>query len=85
MATYRVLYWQDIPSQIRVEDDDGEEVNLPLSPRFQERIDAEASRRGLSGSDDYLAQWRWGDDQERDGTAEEVAESLRAELEAKGP
>lgn len=85
MAIYRILYWQDIPSQIRVEDDEGDELNVPLSPRFQERIDAEASRRGLSGNDDYLAQWHWGEEQERDGAAEEVAEALRSELEAAGP
>ena len=24
MATYKVLYWQEIPSQINAEDDDGE-------------------------------------------------------------
>lgn len=85
MATYRILYWQEIPSQIRVEDDDGDEVNVPLSPKFQEKIDFEASRRGLAGSDDYLAQWRWSEDEERDGTADEVAAALQSELEASGP
>jgi hypothetical protein len=29
-----------------------------------------------------LAQWKWGDEEERDGSAEEVAKAVRAELEA---
>ncbi len=81
MATYRILYWQEVPSQIVVEGDDGD-VRLPLPTKFTERIDAVAIERGLTGGDDYLAQWTWSDDQDRDGTAEEVAQAVLAELEA---
>jgi hypothetical protein len=81
MATYKVLYWQEIPSQIVAEDDETE-VSLPLSTKFMERIETAAMTRGLAGADDYLAQWKWGEMQARDGTAEEVAHALRAELEA---
>jgi hypothetical protein len=81
VATYRVLYWQDIPSQIRAEDA-ADDVSLPLSDRFQAQIDALAAARGLQGADDYLAQWHWSEDQDRDGTADEVAQAIRAELEA---
>ena len=81
MATYTILYWQEIPSQIKAEDDlDG--LTLPLDPRFMERIDLLAAQRGLQGTDDYLAQWRWSDPQERDGSAEEVARAVKRELEA---
>ena len=38
MATYKVLYWQEVPSQVKAEDD-GDDVTLPLPDRFQERID----------------------------------------------
>ena len=82
MATYKILYWQEIPSQIKAEDD-ADDVTLPLPDRFLERIDALAAERGLGGSDDYLAQWKWSDEEERDGSAQEVAEAVRAELEAK--
>lgn len=82
MASYRVLYWQDVPSQIKAEDD-ADDVTLPLPDRFQERIDRLAAERGLGGADDYLAQWRWSEDEERDGTAREVAEAVRDELIAK--
>ena len=81
MATYTILYWQEVPSQIKAEDD-VDEVTLPLDPRFMERIDQLASQRGLQGTDDYLAQWRWSDPQEREGSAEEVAEAVKRELEA---
>jgi hypothetical protein len=79
MASYRVLYWQEVPSQIKAEDDT-DDVTLPFPDRFQERIDRLAAERGLGASDDYLAQWRWSEDEERDGTAQEVAEAVRDEL-----
>ncbi|MGD0387461.1 MAG: virulence factor [Tepidisphaeraceae bacterium] len=82
MATYKILYWQEIPSQVKAEDVQ-EEVNLELAPRFMERIDQLAHQRGLQGADDYLAQWRWSEEAERDGSAQEVAEAVKAELEAK--
>ena len=81
MATYKILYWQEVPSQIRAEDENGE-VNQPLPQKFMVRIDALATTRGLEGSDDYLAQWRWSEEEERDGTAQEVADAISRELEA---
>jgi hypothetical protein len=81
VATYTILYWQEIPSQIKASDD-LDDVTLPLDPRFMERIDQQAARRGLQGADDYLAQWRWSDEQEREGSAQEVARAVKDELEA---
>jgi hypothetical protein len=81
MATYKVMYWQEIPSQIRAEDDDGD-VSIPLGPEFADLIDRLAMKRGLTGSDDFLAEWHWGEEQDRDGSAQEVAEAVKAELEA---
>jgi hypothetical protein len=81
VATYTILYWQEIPSQIKASDD-LDDVTLPLDPRFMERIDQQAARRGLQGADDYLAQWRWSDEQEREGSAEEVARVVKDELES---
>lgn len=81
MATYKVLYWQEVPSQIRAEDDTGD-VSLELPPKFMDRIDVLAAERGLSSADDYLAQWHWSDEDEREGTAQEVAAAVLAELEA---
>lgn len=81
MATYRILYWQEIPSQIRAEGDDGD-VSVELPQKFMVRIDALAAQRGLSSADDYLAQWRWSDEEAREGTAQDVAHAVLAELEA---
>jgi hypothetical protein len=47
-----------------------------------EQVDRLAMQRGLQGSDDFLAQWRWSDEEEREGSAREVAEAVLAELEA---
>ena len=80
MATYTILYWQEVPSQIKAEDE-FDDVTLPLDARFMERIDRLAAARGLQSTDDYLAQWRWSEPQHRDGTAAEVADAVKLELE----
>jgi Virulence factor len=81
MATYKILYWQQIPSQVKA--DDGEdEVTLPMPSKFMERIDYLAMHSGMAQTDDYLAQWQWSEEAERPGTAREVAEAVAAELAA---
>ena len=80
-TTYKILYWQEVPSQIKAEDE-RDEITLSLSPRFMERIDLLAAKRGLQGADDYLAQWQWSEEQQRSGAAQDVAEAVRIELEA---
>ena len=82
MATYKILYWQEIPSQIKAEDE-LDDLTVTMPDRFQERIDLMAARRGLQDADAYLAQWKWSEEEDREGSAEEVAEALRVELEAK--
>ena len=80
MASYQILYWRDIPSQVRA-GERRERVSVPLSQRFQEAIDAAAMAAGLSGSDDYTNAFTWGELQQRDGTPQEVATAVAAELE----
>jgi hypothetical protein len=83
ITTYKVLYWQEIPSQIKAEDE-RDDITVSLAPRFMERIDQLAAQRGLQDADDYLAQWRWSDEEQREGAAQEVAEAVKSALEAKG-
>lgn len=83
MAIYKILYWQEIPTQIRAEDDE-DDVTLELDGRFLRQVDILAAKRGLQAADDYLAQWKWSDEADREGSARAVAEALKAELEAKG-
>ena len=84
MATYQVLYWHDIPVQVRAKDAGGR-AGAELPARFQEAIDQAAMAAGLIGSDDYSNALRWSEQHERAGTAREVADALADELDAQYP
>jgi hypothetical protein len=81
MAAYRVLYWHEFPAQVKATDGTTE-ANVALAPSFTERIDRAAMKRGMWGTDEYLEGWQWSEPQNRDGTAQEVAEAVKLELEA---
>jgi hypothetical protein len=81
MADYTILYWQDIPSMVEAREGRAKK-KIQLSDRFQVLIDAVAMRKKLVGTDAYIEQWRRGDRQSREGTAEEVAAAVAAEIEA---
>jgi hypothetical protein len=83
MTTYKILYWQEIPTQIKAEDE-SEDVAVMLDAKFMAQVDILAAKRGLQAADDYLAQWKWSEEEEREGSARAVAEAVKAELEAKG-
>lgn len=80
-TSYKVLYWQEIPVQIKAEDE-VDDVTVALDPKFMERVDLMAARRGLTSADDYTAQWHWSDEDTRDGSAADVAAAVKDELEA---
>ena len=82
MAFYQILYWQDIPSQVKAWDD-FDEVKVEMPAKFMVKIDSSAKEQGLMDEDNYLAQWRWSEEEERKGSAREVAESIKNELESK--
>lgn len=82
MARYRILAWKDVPSLVEATDGP-ETVHVPLSPRFQELIDALAMREGASESDAYLEGWAHGPEIERAGSAAAVAAAVVAECEAR--
>ncbi len=81
MARYRIMYWKYIPQSLTVEGD-GRTVKKQLSQKIQDKIDALAMAEGLTSSSDYAAQYKRGDWIERNGSPEEVAEAVLAELEA---
>jgi hypothetical protein len=71
-----VISWRDIPAQITATDGD-RNARAQLADRFMLAIDEAAMCAGLSGSDDYLTEWRretrvCGPDLERE-VADEVA------------
>jgi hypothetical protein len=82
MATYQILYWHDIPSQVRAKGEGRERASVPLPQRFQEAIDNAAMFAGLIGSDDYTNAFTWSEPQACDGSPENVAAAVAAELEA---
>ena len=84
MAEFQVLYWHDIPLQVRA-GNRRNRVSFELAPRFQVAIDQVAMATGLIGTDEYLDGFRWSEMQERNGSAEEVAATVVAELEASYP
>lgn len=79
MATYQIIYWHDIPAQVRAYDDDGR-ASARLPDRFQEAIDQAAMAAGLVGDDAYLEGFHQSDKQERAGAAQEVADAVAAEI-----
>ena len=82
MTKYRIFYWKHIPSSIVVQGD-GKTIKKQLSQRIQNAIDAYAMAMGMTGTDDYAAQYKRGEWIERDGDPEQVADVLLAELETK--
>jgi hypothetical protein len=75
LATVRVMYWKEIPVQVKGEDGQGS-VSVPLAPRFQEAADAIAMLDGSAGTDAYLDAWQWGPAIERPGAAAEAAHEI---------
>lgn len=84
MAEYQVLYWHDIPLQVR-SGSRRDRVSQELASRFQVAIDKAAMAAELVGTDQYLSEFHWSEPQERDGTAAEVVAAVAAELEAQYP
>ena len=82
-SKFQILYWQDIPSEVKAWDD-FDEVKVSLPTRFADRIDASAQRQGLISQDAYAAHYRWGEIVERAGSPREVAEAVSKELEIAG-
>lgn len=82
MATYQVMSWRGIPSQVKVDDDSGATVSKQLPAFFQHEIDRVAMAEGLIDSDAYLEAWTWSERADREGSAEVVAEELAEELAA---
>jgi hypothetical protein len=79
MAKYQILYWKDIPAQVKAFDG-ARAISLQLPPRYQLEIDRVAMEQGLAGSEDYLNQWHWTAKLERSGNAQEVLDRVAEEL-----
>jgi uncharacterized protein YdbL (DUF1318 family) len=84
MATYEVLYWHDIPIQVRARDGE-KRASKQLPDRFQNAIDNAAMKAGLVGDDAYLNLFKWLGPVEREGAVEEIVNQVITELINKYP
>jgi metal-dependent amidase/aminoacylase/carboxypeptidase family protein len=80
MAKYRITYWKHIPQSFTVEGE-GRTVKKQLSQKIQDKIDAYAMAVGATSTTDYAREYKRGEWIEREGSPEEVAETLLSELE----
>lgn len=79
MARYQILYWEHIPLGVKATDVNGT-VRENLPARFQETVEKAAARGGRTGAAAYTSMFKWGKEQEREGTAAEVAAAIAKEL-----
>ena len=84
MASFQVMYWKHIPSQVKAWDGDAE-AKAMLPDYFQAAIDAFAMKDGSTDMDAYLEGWHWGDVGKRAGEPRDVVASLVEELTAANP
>ena len=82
MARYRILAWREIPTQVQATDTSGAVAKRPMPRWFMQEISRVTMQEGLAGTDDYLAEFAWSEETERDGTADEVADAVAVELAA---
>ena len=80
MTRFQVLYWQDVPSLVRVLGEDGGHVSYQLPDWFQQAIDRRAMAQGLIGSDAYLEAFHWSEQQERPEEPGALVEAIAAEF-----
>ena len=84
MASYQVMFWKHIPSQVKAWDATSE-VKRMMPDRFQVAIDAYAMKDGSTDMDAYLEAWQWGPVEQRPGPPDEVLAAVVAELDAANP
>lgn len=77
------ILWRDIPAQI-VAKKKRKAHRVELPSRFQVAIDRAAMEAGLTGTDEYLAEWRQ-EVREFEGDLEAGAVSLVSDLDAAFP
>jgi len=79
-----VIYWREIPTQIVI-GSGRKAVKRPLADRFLVAVDRAAMVEGLTGTDDYLDEWKKMPTQAPDLPPEEAAEALATEIETEYP
>ena len=81
MPQVTIVYWRDIPAQVIVKQG-RKAAKRQLPERFEQAIDRCAMKVGARDSDAYLAEWRRGAPEDRDGEPEALVEAIAADLDA---
>ena len=84
ISKYRIMYWKEIPVQVKVEDD-LDVISEPLDPRFQQAVDAISMFDGSMGSDDYLMGWTWGEEIKIEGNAKDIVQKISGKYNSSMP
>lgn len=79
MARYQILYWEHIPLGVKATDVNGT-VRENLPARFQEAVEKASMRAGQTSAAAYTSMFKWGKEQELEGTAAEVAAAVAKQL-----
>ena len=75
MATGKIMYWRKVPYAVRAFDDDGRS-SKQLPEVFEAAVDRAAMVAGMTEEADYQSGFRWGEEEDRPGTAEAVANAV---------
>ncbi len=81
MAKVTIVYWRDIPAQVKI-GKGRRATKASLPERFEQAIDRCAMKIGAKDDDAYIAEWREADAGPVEGDAQEVANATAARLEA---
>ena len=81
MTQFQIIFWRDIPVQVRVKNGRSRHTH-PLSSRFQEAVHRAAFRAKSINGIEYIREWEPSEWQERDGDAEAVITAVTEELES---
>ncbi len=82
MTSYQVLFWHNIPLQVRAKEG-RERASKALTARFQNAVDNASMQANMTESDAYLSLLHWDSPIEGEGNPEELASRVAAELEEK--
>jgi predicted solute-binding protein len=79
VARYQILYWEHIPLGVKATDINGT-VRENLPTRFQEAVERASQKAGQTSAAAYTSMFKWDKEQEREGSAQEVAALIAQEL-----
>ena len=79
MTTYRIMYWHDIPFQIKAQDENGT-IKQILEPKFNKAINSASIARQKFETNAYAAGWNWGKKETTHLPAKEITNKLAAQL-----